>query len=240
MFEILAGATLGEGAALVGTGGVVMAVLSLLVKHGAKLVIGKDPDGGDGKPAGNGNGKGLTPKVCPAHEEFSEKLDERHEALQAALSFGTMAAQNANNVNISGGAIAGITDLAVADGGTGASTAAGARANLGIPTLIEDSPTAKTADYTIQASDSGKHFTNTGATGAVVLTLPPATVGLRYAVTRTVSQSFDLKPANGEKFATRATNEYFALGGDNCHIEVKCLVKGVWHIMAQWGAYVWV
>lgn len=59
-------------------------------------------------------------------------------ALQAALSFGTMAAQNANNVNISGGAIAGITDLAVADGGTGASTAAGAASNLGLGT--EDSP----------------------------------------------------------------------------------------------------
>lgn len=44
---------------------------------------------------------------------------------------GTMAAQNANSVSISGGSISGITDLAVADGGTGASTAAAARNNLG-------------------------------------------------------------------------------------------------------------
>lgn len=36
---------------------------------------------------------------------------------------GTIASQNANNVNISGGSIAGITDLAVADGGTGRSSA---------------------------------------------------------------------------------------------------------------------
>jgi hypothetical protein len=36
-----------------------------------------------------------------------------------------------SNVNITGGTIAGITDLAVADGGTGASTASAARANLG-------------------------------------------------------------------------------------------------------------
>lgn len=46
-------------------------------------------------------------------------------------SLGTMATQDANNVSITGGSIAAITDLAVADGGTGASTAAGARTNLG-------------------------------------------------------------------------------------------------------------
>lgn len=43
---------------------------------------------------------------------------------------GTISTQNANNVNITGGSISGITDLAVADGGTGASTAANARVNL--------------------------------------------------------------------------------------------------------------
>jgi hypothetical protein len=47
------------------------------------------------------------------------------------LGLGTIATQAANNVSITGGTITGITDLAVADGGTGSSTASGARSNLG-------------------------------------------------------------------------------------------------------------
>jgi len=51
-------------------------------------------------------------------------------AARTTLGLGTIATQAANNVNISGGSITGITDLAIADGGTGASTANAALNNL--------------------------------------------------------------------------------------------------------------
>ena len=49
---------------------------------------------------------------------------------RTSLGLGTIATQDASNVAITGGSVSGITDLAVADGGTGASTASNARINL--------------------------------------------------------------------------------------------------------------
>ena len=51
----------------------------------------------------------------------------------ATTTVGTMSTQNANAVVITGGTVSGITDLTIADGGTGASTAAQARTNLSVP-----------------------------------------------------------------------------------------------------------
>ena len=77
-------------------------------------------------------------------------LDDADAAAQrTTLGLGTMAVQAASGVaitngtavlssgtisyaTINGGVISGITDLAIADGGTGASTASGARTNLGL------------------------------------------------------------------------------------------------------------
>ncbi len=51
---------------------------------------------------------------------------------RATLGLGTIATQSAASVAITGGSVTGITDITVADGGTGASTAGDARTNLGL------------------------------------------------------------------------------------------------------------
>ena len=58
-------------------------------------------------------------------------LDDVDAAAQrTTLGLGSIATQDASSVSITGGSITGITDLAIADGGTGASTASDARLNL--------------------------------------------------------------------------------------------------------------
>ena len=49
---------------------------------------------------------------------------------RTSLGLGTIATQASDSVSITGGSITGVTDIAIADGGTGASTEADARSNL--------------------------------------------------------------------------------------------------------------
>lgn len=72
-------------------------------------------------------------------------------------------------------------DVPVADGGTGASTAAGARTNLDLDAATR-TIVAKTADYPIVAGDHDTIFTNEGSTAHVTYTLP--TTGLTAGKTR--------------------------------------------------------
>jgi len=75
---------------------------------------------------------------------FAETLldDTTASDARTSLGLGTIATQASSAVSITGGSIVGITDLAVADGGTGSSTAAGARTNLGLGTIATQNANA--------------------------------------------------------------------------------------------------
>lgn len=77
-----------------------------------------------------GSGTAATYDLTAAGKALLDDADAS--AQRTTLGLGSISTQASSNVTITGGAISGITDLAVADGGTGASTAANARTNLGV------------------------------------------------------------------------------------------------------------
>lgn len=107
--------------------------------------------------------------------------EDTAELARSAFGLGTFATQNANSVTITGGTITGITDLAVASGGTGSSTAAGARSNLGIQqSNLELAALAGLSSTNILVrSGSASYILRTVAetTGEMVVTNPGGILG---------------------------------------------------------------
>lgn len=93
-------------------------------------------------------------------------------------------AKTFSNITISGGSISGITDLAIADGGTGSSTASGARANLSAAVLGANSDiTSLTGLTTALSIAQGGTGSTTAAAALTSLGAYPATNPANYSST---------------------------------------------------------
>ena len=96
---------------------------------------------------------------------------EKDSDARTSLGLGTIATQAADNVAITGGSITAITDIAVADGGTGASDVSTARQNLGLEIGVDiqayDADLADLADGELSASKVQYAIISEGTSGQV-------------------------------------------------------------------------
>lgn len=102
---------------------------------------------------------------------------------------------------------------------------------------------AKTAAYTVTAAESGKRFTNTGASGAIAFTLPAAAIGLEYWFWVGAAQELRIDPNGSETIALPSTGAQSAAGkyisadavGEWVHVE--CVKAGEWAVMGYLGTW---
>lgn len=93
---------------------------------------------------------------------------------------------------------------------------------------------AKTANYTVVAgNDNGKCFTNEGAAGAITFSLPPATVGQRYAFYVKATQELRIDPNGTETISLltgvqQAAGKYIVADAIGEFIRIVCVKAGEW------------
>ena len=103
--------------------------------------------------------------------------------------------------------------------------------------------TAKTAAYTVLTTENGTGFTNTGAAGAITLTLPAATVGLHYYFRVSVAQELRIDPDGTETISLPsdgvpgAAGKYLTANAIGETVHLVCAVAGSWSVFGHTGTW---
>lgn len=101
----------------------------------------------------------------------------------------------------------------------------------------------KTADYTVTVGDSGKTFTNTGASGAVTFALPAAVAGLKYRFRVGVAQQLRIDPNGTETIslpstgAPSAAGAYIVADAIGETVDIQCVEAGSWSVFGYTGTW---
>jgi hypothetical protein len=102
---------------------------------------------------------------------------------------------------------------------------------------------AHTTNDTLTVSETGTWHTNTGASGTITITLPAATVGLRYGFACNAVQELRIDPNGTETISLPSTGVAGAAGkyltanavGEN--VEIACLIAGTWGVLNYIGTW---
>lgn len=102
---------------------------------------------------------------------------------------------------------------------------------------------AHTASDTLTTIENGTAHTNTGAAGAITLTLPAATVGLRFTFGVGVAQELRIDPNGTETISDSATGvpgaagKYIGADAIGETLDIVCLKAGNWNVVGKTGTW---
>lgn len=102
---------------------------------------------------------------------------------------------------------------------------------------------AHTAGDTLTTAESGSIHTNTGASGAITIVLPAATVGLEYTFFVGAAQELRIDPNTTQTISLPSTGvagaagKYLAADAIGETVHLVCCVAGTWAVVGYTGTW---